>query len=128
MSKDYHHLTRDQRCQISALKSSGFFLCEIAKKLGVHASTISRELNRNTSEGKYNFHEADVLAANRRFYASSQPKCMRPNVVQRIETHLREQWSPEQISGRLKLEGISVSHESIYQHVWANKRNNGDLY
>ena len=42
---------------------------------------------------------------------------------------LREDWSPEQISGWLtREEGVSVSHERIYQHVYEDKRRGGDLH
>ncbi|GHU15707.1 hypothetical protein FACS189449_13470 [Alphaproteobacteria bacterium] len=42
--------------------------------------------------------------------------------------HLKEDWSPEQISGRLKLEGIFISHESIYRYVRADKATGGSLF
>ena len=46
-----------------------------------------------------------------------------------VEGKLAMQWSPEQISGRLRLdEVVSVSAEWIYRHVWEDKRNRGDLY
>ena len=47
----------------------------------------------------------------------------------RVEQLLREDWSPEQISGWLtREEGVSVSHERIYQHVYEDKRRGGDLH
>ena len=45
-----------------------------------------------------------------------------------METKLKEDWSPEQISGRMKLEGVSISHERIYQYVYADKRAGGTLW
>ena len=46
-----------------------------------------------------------------------------------VERFLREKWSPEQISGRLAEQGIlRISHETIYQHVWRDKKAGGDLY
>lgn len=128
MPKGYQHLTRDQRCQIDTLKASGFLQSEIADRLSVSASTISRELKRNSSNGEYAFHDANRAALYRRWKASAKPKCMVKSVVKRIERHLREEWSPEQISGRLKLEKIYVSHERIYQHVWSDKKVGGTLY
>ena len=54
---------------------------------------------------------------------------MTPEVITLIELKIREDWSPEQISGWLKLEKLeTISHERIYQHIWADKRNGGDLY
>jgi len=129
MPKSYHHLIRDQRSQIYALKSNGLEQQDIAAHLGVHPSTISRELNRNRGERAYRFHQADTFATERRAAASSEPKRMIPGVVKIIEEKIQEKWSPEQISGRLKLEeGICISHESIYQHVWADKQQGGKLY
>lgn len=46
-----------------------------------------------------------------------------------VEEKLRLDWSPEQISGWMKrYEKDTVSHESIYQYVYADKRAGGDLY
>jgi IS30 family transposase len=129
MPKSYNHLTRDQRSQIYALKSNNFTQDQVAQFLGVHASTISRELNRNKGERGYRFQQADGFATERRSLASSRVKCMTPDVIECIEIKIREKWSPVQISGRLKLElGISVSHETIYQHIWRDNKNGGDLY
>ena len=123
MPVGYQHLTRDQRSQIYALKSSGLSQKNIAAHLNVHPSTISREFARNSGDIGYRFQQADRLATERRCLASSTPKRMIPSVVKLIEEKIREKWSPEQISGRLKLEyNISISYESIYQHIWADKR------
>jgi IS30 family transposase len=128
MPKGYQHLTREQRCQIAILKATGFTQNQIAEKLAVSASSISRELKRNQSKSSYEFHEADVAAQTRRWKASTRPRKMTTEIIEKIERYLKEDWSPEQISGRLTLEGIRISHERIYQHVWADKKNWGALY
>lgn len=129
MPAGYNHLIRDQRSQIYALLSNGLAQQDIAAHLGLHPSTISRELKRNTGGRGYRFQQADKFATERRQAASSAPKKMIPSVVKIIEEKIREKWSPEQISGRLKLElDISISHESIYQHIWADKQQGGTLY
>ena len=129
MAISYNHLIRDQRSQIYALMSNGLTQKDIAAYLGVHPSTISRELNRNTGGRGYRFGQADRLAQERRHAASSAPKKMTPLVVKIIEDKLLEKWSPEQISGRLELEvGIFISHESIYKYIWADKQQGGTLY
>jgi IS30 family transposase len=46
----------------------------------------------------------------------------------RVISHLQEHWSPEQIAGRLRLEGIIISHKAIYQFIWAEKKAGGLLY
>ena len=55
-------------------------------------------------------------------------KKMTPEMTTFIEEELRLQWSPVQISGRLKKEGLQhVSHETIYKYIWADKKNGGSL-
>ncbi len=125
---EYHHLTTEARCQLYTLKSIGLLQKDIAQHLGVSPSTISRELKRNAGQRGYRYHQADDMAAQRRTQASSRKLRMTPEVICAIETMLLTEWSPEQISGRLKLSDIFVSHETIYTHVWANKKNGGRLY
>jgi IS30 family transposase len=104
------------------------FFHEVAL-IGVSPSTISRELKRNTGERGYRFKQASRKAEERRYLASSSVRKMTPNLISLIEQHLRDdQWSPEQISGRLSHSGIGISHETIYKHIWANKKAGGDLY
>jgi IS30 family transposase len=122
MPRHYHHLTRDQRCQIYALKATGMSQRDIALRLQISHTTISRELKRNQGKNGYRFQQADALALERRYIASSQPKSMTPKNIQVIKQKLKEGWSPDQISGRLKLNGICVSHESIYRYIWADKK------
>jgi len=131
MPKGYHHLTHYQRCQIGALKESGFSHGKIAQKLKVHKSSISRELKRNSSSDKkkYQYDHAQSLAGDRRSKASQAPNKMTPALIFLIVTALRERWSPEQICGRLALEeGPSISHESIYKLVWKDKKEGGILW
>jgi IS30 family transposase len=128
MPEGYHHVTRDIRSQIYALKATGSSLRNIAKVVNRHASTISREIKRNTGGRGYRYKQADAKAVERRSNASRTSKKVTPELITRIEENLREEWSPEQISGRLKLEGITISHEAIYQHIWKDKRSGGSLY
>ena len=68
------HLTRVQRCKIEAHVSSGHSLRAIASDLGVAASTVSREVQRNgLSRGRYDEQQADAMAAQRRRDTSSRP-------------------------------------------------------
>lgn len=129
MPQGYHHVTRDIRSQIYALKAIGTSLRKIAVIVGRDASTISREIKSNTGGKGYRYKQADAKAIERRANASRTPKKLTAALVTIIVEKLHEQWSPEQISGRLKAEGIaSVSHETIYQLVWNDKRNGGSLY
>ena len=122
----YQQLTREQRYQIYALKKEGHNRTQIARNVGVHKATIGRELTRNLGERGYRPKQADELAQAR------QKQRVRPRITvaqwSQVEDLLRHEWSPEQISGRLKLEGQArISHERIYQYVYADKRAGGTL-
>ena len=92
----------------------------------VDKSTISRELNRNSSNHGYNIH-AHSKAEKRRSIASCTPRKMNSRVIALINEKLSLQWSPEQIHGwmRNNNQPIVVSHERIYQYIWADKKAGG---
>lgn len=124
---NYTQLTREQRYQIYALKKAGHNQSYIAIMVGCHKSTISRELQRNSGQKGYRPHQADELAFDR------QCEAYRSRIAwqtwQLVEQLLRQDWSPEQIAGRLKLEKQpTVSHECIYLYVYAEKRRGGTLH
>lgn len=128
MPKGYQHLTQLQRCQIEALKSSGLTQKHIAKSVGVSASTISREIKRNHNGYKYDYFEAQQKYKYRRTRASSKAKVLTLPLIKRIEKHIINGWSPEQISGRLKRDGIYISYETIYKHIWRSRSFGKTLY
>ena len=128
MPQGYHHVTQEERCQIYALKSIGMSVREIARTLDRAHSTVIREHKRNSGKRGYRFKQAHRKAALRRQEASRRPTKMTPAFIKLIEERLAYQWSPEQIAGRLKIEGFGISHETIYKHVWAEKRSGGLLY
>jgi len=124
---NYAQLTQEQRYQIAVLKKAGHMQVDIARLIGVHKSTISRELRRNHGMRGYRPKQAHSLAVERR-----QEK-VRPRITeqewQRIHALLRQDWSPDEIGERLRLEGQrAVSHEWIYQHVYTDKKSGGDLH
>jgi len=126
--KKYSQLTGVQRYQIEALKKAKKDQKEIAMIIGVSASTISRELKRNTGQRGYRAKQAHIKALTRKKEACKAIK-MTAKVVTLIEAKIRMDWSPDQVSGWLNEEqAISISHERIYQHVWADKRQDGTLY
>lgn len=112
----YRHLTLEQRSQIEELVSSCLSLRQVGEAVGVHASTISRELRRNGSK-RYNYLMAERESKIRRHVASSQFKKLKGDLEQKVLDGLYRLWSPEQISGRLKFEGLSISPEAIYQYA-----------
>lgn len=123
----YTQLTGEQRYQIYALIKGAHNQSQMASIIGCHKSTISRELRRNGGARGYYPNQAQQRARRRR-RNSHGPK-IPAETWQQVELLLRRQWSPEQISGRLKLEGRrTVSPERIYVHVYADKRRGGSLH
>ena len=117
----YTQLTREQRYQIYALVKASHDQTRIAEIMGCHKSTISRELARNRGQRGYRPKQAHELSTARHVAAS------RPRIAEAtwalVESWLRQEWSPEQIAGRLRLERRpGVSHERIYQYVYADNR------
>jgi IS30 family transposase len=124
--KTYHQLTQVPRYQIYALRRTNHTQAEIAKVIGVHKSSVSRELKRNQGKRGYRPQQAHELALERRSKSISRITARDWTVVEKL---LKWDWSPEQISGRLKKEqSFRISHEWIYQHVLIDKQASGDLY
>jgi transposase, IS30 family len=123
----YTQLTREQRYQIHALIKAAHSQSQIAVIVGCHKSTISRELRRNCGAHGYYPNQAQQLA--RRRQRHSRGPRIPAETWQQVERLLQQQWSPEQINGRLRLEQQrTVSHERIYLYVYADKRRGGSLH
>lgn len=123
----YAQLTQEQRYQIAALLKAGHTQTEIACVLDVHKSTISRELNRNRGLRGYRPKQAHELSLARR--RKKQLSRITPKQWQWVEQLLRGDWSPEQVSLWLgAADRCIVSHEWIYQYVYEDKRQGGDLH
>ena len=126
--KTHKQLTEGQRYQIAALMKAGNSNKEIAKIVKTSESTISRELKRNTGRRGYRPKQAQNKALRRKQKAVKAIK-MTAEVIVLIEAQIRLDWSPEQVTGWLKAQhGIPISHERIYQHIWADRGAGGDLY
>jgi len=117
---NYTHLTREERYQIYALKKAGHHLTEIANVLERHPSTICRELSRNRGLRGYRPKQAQRLADGRR---AMNARTIDDATWQFAQTRLLEQWSPEQISHH-----ADISHETVYQRIYADKRAGGLLW
>jgi IS30 family transposase len=124
------HLSYEQRCQIYVLQGQGLTQKAIAAGIGSNQSVVSRELKRNRGQRGYRCKQAQELAEDRRHAAGAMPHKMTADMIALIVSKLRdEQLSPEQISGWMReTKLVSVSHECIYQHIWADKRAGGKLY
>ncbi|MDE1465806.1 IS30 family transposase [Spartinivicinus poritis] len=127
MAETYKQITLEERYQISAYLAAGFSRSAIAEQLGRSKSSISREINRNKGLRGYRPKQAHEKAMERRQMAFKAVK-MTPELIHLIETKIREEWSPEQVSGWLLDEhNLQLSHERIYLHIWDKKAQGGDL-
>jgi transposase, IS30 family len=130
MTKKYNQLTLQQRYKLEALRNAGQSQSAIAEALGVHRSTISRELKRNIPQrgkgaGIYQADKADVKTKRRH---QSKRKHIR------FTDELKEQalllmknrlFSPELIAAQWKKQSIEgVSHETLYQFIGHCKHTN----
>lgn len=123
----YKHLTREERYQIHALRRQGISLAVIALELNRSRSTITRELKRNADAKGYKPAKAHDRARTRQ---STRRNARQFGTQQwsQVHSYLRLGLSPEQVSGRLKEEReLRISHECIYQHIYSDKRADGDL-
>lgn len=124
----YNQLSYEQRNEIKAYLKLGLKMVFIAHLIGVHKSTISRELKRNSGLRGYRPKQAQHKANLRRKNSRKNSRFTEA-VKQQVEFYIKQDWSPEQISGYLALaEDIHISHETIYQYIWTDKRNGGSLY
>jgi len=124
---NYTQLNEENRFEIYEHKHDGLSIREIAEKIGKSPSTISRELKRNKSSRGYRPKRASEKTISRKKNARKLIK-MDAELIAKIEMMLDEDWSPEQISGYLAKENINISHESIYKHIWRDKKIGGKLY
>jgi transposase, IS30 family len=118
----YKHLSQAERYQIHALMKAGHDQSQIAKLLDRHKSTISRELSRNTGSRGYRPKQACEMSADRAQHSRNAPT-VEPWVREAACALLCIQWSPEQIASQLP-----ISHETVYQHVYADKAQGGTLW
>ncbi|WP_407478118.1 IS30 family transposase [Elizabethkingia anophelis] len=127
--KKYNQLTIGQRTIISFLIKKNKSQSYIAKELGVHPSTVCRELKRNkTSKGRYNYNLAQSFSEDRRV-SKKRYRRFTEEIKAFVERKIKKRWSPEQIAGYCRANSIPmVSHERIYQYVYTDKLNGGDLW
>ena len=123
----YTHPAQEQRYQIYALLKMEHSQTEIANVLEVHKSTISREVRRNRGKRGYRPKQAHRTTLKR--CREAVKKRITAETWAWIDEKIRQDWSPEQVSGWLKKNTeTEVSHEWIYQHIYMDKRSGGDLH
>jgi IS30 family transposase len=123
------YLDRDQRYEIARLREAGASIREVARRLGVHASTVSRELSRNADprSGRYQPERAERLAWERQRRPKASKIGADPVLQAQVQQLLNKRLSPEQVAGRLRVRfpdnpRMQVSHESIYQSLYVYPR------
>ena len=126
----YKHLAQEERFLIYKRLQAGDSRRTIAEELGRSPSTVSREVKRNKGKRGYRYKQANEFAKRRRRKASSVPRKITPQhwaMIKHLLVHKR--WSPEQTAGRLRRKGaVSISPKWIYNCIWADKADGGDLY
>lgn len=131
----FKHLDYMKRCQILAFWKAGYRQKDIAKELGVHQSTISRELSRNitfvrTKLGSWQYKPDYAQGYTRERHRKKNKKVkLTADIAQFIRNKLESKWSPEQISGYAKKHKLfSFGKEWIYQFILKDKENGGKLF
>ena len=123
----YTHLTQEERYQIHSMRRQGVSQACIAAELGRSASSISRECKRNSTQAGYKPKYAQAQAE-RRQSQRCNARQFDDSDWTLVEIYLRLHLSPQQVSDRLNLEGrLAISTETIYQYVYADKAQGGDL-
>lgn len=124
------HLSDEERYRIAALRTEGKSIRKIADTLGRSASTVSREVKRNAypTDGRYRAFHACSMYKGRRSRARKGTQFTRQQWKQVIDL-LKRDYSPEQISGWLKKEGLmTISHETIYRYILEDQKRGGSLH
>ena len=122
-------LTEAGRAVIALRVSEGYCPARIAAELGVHRSSVTRELARNSVEGVYSVriaqHRTRANQARPQPRKLDRPECaaLRAVVCEGLDAH----WSPQQIAGELAVrfpqdESMRISHETIYQALYVQGR------
>jgi len=125
----YKQLTSEQRYTISVLLQNRTKQKDIAKAINVSASTVSREIRRNSGVRRhYNWETAQANAVQTRRRKPGNRSVDKDIMEEAKCLLITEQWSPEQISGVLAKDGKYISHETIYRMIRKDKAEGGTLY
>lgn len=126
----YHQLTQEERYLIAAQRMCGHASARIARVLGRHRSTVTREVQRNAThhDGEYRAEKAHSYAVARRRRCRRGARFSAGNMAL-VARLIRRKWSAEQIAGALKKRGrLCISHETIYRRIRWDKKVGGDLW
>lgn len=133
----YTHLTEKERYVISHLKIADYPLREIARRLGRHHTSISREIKRNkpdyADDAVYWYTASQPTAEERKHKPRSHCRQDQPRLVKYVENKLKLDWPPEVIAAKLRIdypldESMRISHETIYRWIYIDANQGGDLH
>lgn len=156
MTTQYRHLTLDDRIEIEKLHDRGTSNAEIARQIGVHRSTIGRELSKRSWQPEhdhanlrpYHRNKLDTRTPHERLYLAGQAhhhatvrrarshqiyRMTYDRLIDWVITHLRRGWTPEEISGRLPVEHaddprMRTSTETLYAWIYAPQQQHRQLW
>ena len=119
----YHRLTGEKRIIIETLRKEGRSCRYIAERLGCRPSTVTRELKRNVSKKGYRHKKAQGKADRRVMEKAASRHKMTLEMWEFIKAKMREGWTPEQIEGRCRRDGIPMaSRETIYKEYYRRQK------
>lgn len=125
---NYKQLAEVERYQIYSFLKAGYTQRQVARELGKHPSTISRECRRNKGLKGYRPAQAQRLSEVRRREAHKHVK-VTEEVCDWIDSLIRQELSPAQVAGYIERQrGVRLHHETIYQLVYRDQAQGGDLY
>ena len=124
----YKHFSKTDRLEISVLLKKDYSIRDIAGALERNPSSVSREIKRNSVQGRYDPHKADHRAYVKRYHAKYQGMKIREHP--KLEIYVREKiqppfhWSPEQIAGRWNKEtGMKLNADTVYKYLYSSYGN-----
>lgn len=118
-------LKAHERDLIAVLKGKGVSNKQIAAKLGKHPTTIGREIKRNSFKGKYYVAiHAQAVYDKRKSNAGRRHPLKNPDMFKYVVKRLIRGWSPEQISGRVRIKykdnlSMRICPETIYSFIYS---------
>ncbi|MCL5016058.1 MAG: IS30 family transposase [Patescibacteria group bacterium] len=117
----YRHFRVEEREKIQEMLWQKASVRGIARELGRHPSSVSREIKRNKppKNNQYTPRLADERALEHRRHRGRTERLKNEKIRAYVIAHLKRRWSPEQIAGRMRKDGVgSISHEAIYRFIY----------
>ena len=118
---NYRRVTYEDRCQIYAFLQAGVPKSVIGQEIGFHRSTIYRDIARNKLPANGYEPPRATAQADKRFLRCRRRYRISGDLERRVKDALAKDWSPEQIAGRFKREGVAtIGYQTVYRYVNRN--------